>query len=689
MAISSTSGAGINFDGILSGMNTSSIIDSLVALQKAPLTQLQTQRSKIVARDSAYQDIRGKVASFQSALKNLLLSSSINARSTTSSAGNIATASASADAASGTLTVNVIKMATATTLTGGAAIGRPAAADGGGNVDSSVLLANAGLTTAVTAGNFTINGQTISVDPAVDTWADVAARITAADPSISLAYGQNSVSLVSSSPMQIGAATDTSNFLNATHLLGAAQVGTGGPPPTTYTVSSNAKLGAVKTSSSLATANLAVAINDNAGTGEFSINGVKIKWTANDSLNAVVSRINASVANVRASYDPTTDKLTLQNGGTGAQSIAVADTSGNFLSAVGLTAGAVQNVGAPAEYTITQNGVTTPTQYSNTNSVTNALPGVNLTLNGQGSATVTIAQDTGTAQRNVQSFVDAFNGVAGSIEKYTAIDKSGKSSGVLAADSTVRAIQSQLRSLLSAPALLDSGAQYKSLADIGITTGAIGSAVGTTNRLALDSSKLTSALNTNAAAVFSVLSGFSGTTSVTPDASNPWLQGVTGTPFGVTNSGTYQITYNPADSTLSSVFTESGGTPQTAVTGALLPGVPNGTLITGLTLTPKAGLPGSAGTDTVNFTVTSRGVLHTLDSFLTKALGKQGAFAAVQTGASEAERVIDKQIDAMNARLEQRRQSLQRQFTQMEIALGKLQTQSSALFSKLGSNNDQ
>src|SRR5436309_7840706 len=107
MAISSTSGSGINFDGILSGMNTSGIIESLIALQKAPISQLQTQRSKVAQRDSAYQDIRAKVNSFQSTLKSLLMSNSINARSTTSSAGTIATASATADAANGTFTVNV------------------------------------------------------------------------------------------------------------------------------------------------------------------------------------------------------------------------------------------------------------------------------------------------------------------------------------------------------------------------------------------------------------------------------------------------------------------------------------------------------------------------------------------------------------------------------------------------------
>src|SRR5439155_25872465 len=110
---------------------------------------------------------------------------------------------------------------------------------------------------------------------------------------------------------------------------------------------------------------LATAINDNGGTGAFSVNGVNIAWTANDSLTTVLGRINSSSANVRASYDPTTDKITMLNLATGAQDIALSDTSGNFLAAVVMTAGSVRIVVTLAQYTITQNDVTTPIQYTN------------------------------------------------------------------------------------------------------------------------------------------------------------------------------------------------------------------------------------------------------------------------------------------------------------------------------------
>src|SRR5438094_6681940 len=147
MAVNSVSStSGFNVDGILSGLKTSDLITQLSSAEQNAVRQLQTKRQAIVDRDKAYQDLNTRVTGFQGALKTLLLSSSVNGRSAVSTTPTIATATASADAASGTFSVNVLAQATSTTLTSGTAVGTPAAADGSGNVDSSVLLKDAGLT---------------------------------------------------------------------------------------------------------------------------------------------------------------------------------------------------------------------------------------------------------------------------------------------------------------------------------------------------------------------------------------------------------------------------------------------------------------------------------------------------------------------------------------------------------------
>jgi flagellar capping protein FliD len=59
-------------------------------------------------------------------------------------------------------------------------------------------------------------------------------------------------------------------------------------------------------------------------------------------------------------------------------------------------------------------------------------------------------------------------------------------------------------------------------------------------------------------------------------------------------------------------------------------------------------------------------------------------FDAQSTSATDQSKRLDAQITAMNTRLAQRQQTLQRQFTRMEMSLSKLQMQGAALTQKLG-----
>src|SRR4051812_46164294 len=117
MSVNSVSA--FNVDGILSGLKTSDLITQLSSAEQSAITTLQTQKSRVAARDKAYQDLNARVVGFQSALKTLLYSSAITGRSALSSTPTIATASASADAANGSFTVNVLAQSTSTMLTSG------------------------------------------------------------------------------------------------------------------------------------------------------------------------------------------------------------------------------------------------------------------------------------------------------------------------------------------------------------------------------------------------------------------------------------------------------------------------------------------------------------------------------------------------------------------------------------------
>lgn len=122
-------------------------------------------------------------------------------------------------------------------------------------------------------------------------------------------------------------------------------------------------------------------------------------------------------------------------------------------------------------------------------SVSDAIQGVNLSVGKIGSTTVTVARDTAAVQTNVNGFVKAYNELDKTIKKLTAYDPETKSGGALLGDASVRNIQTQVRSMLGQP-LSGAGGALTNLTQIGVTFQKDGS-------MALDSSKLTTAINKN------------------------------------------------------------------------------------------------------------------------------------------------------------------------------------------------
>jgi flagellar capping protein FliD len=147
----------------------------------------------------------------------------------------------------------------------------------------------------------------------------------------------------------------------------------------------------------------------------------------------------------------------------------------------------------------------------------------------------------------------------------------------------------------------------------------------------------------------------------------------------------YAITYNPALSpnNLSAVFTPSGGgAAQPAVTGSIAANGVNSSIL-GLTLTGKAAPV--AGTEYIKYQLTTGGVLQAVNTYVGGMLATGAMFDAESTTATDQSKRIDDQVTRKNAQLAMRQSSLQSQFTRMEVALQKLQGQSSSLLAKLSS----
>jgi flagellar hook-associated protein 2 len=307
--------------------------------------------------------------------------------------------------------------------------------------------------------------------------------------------------------LSFGSGGDASNALGILGLSYTSVTNASNP-----TITGSINLGVVRMTGALDNAGLSGLTSTK--TGVLTINGVAISYdTAGDSLTAVVSRINNSGAGVIASVDRTNDRLILTRSDTGAAAIDIVDTSGNLGAALMLAPGTInaQSIGKTAQVTVDGRVIT-----SASNSVTDAIDGVTLSLLGQSSVgeteTLSVGVDQPAVKLALTQFIASFNALGDLLEQDTAVTPGSSggskgSSGPLASDSTARSMFLELRDLLFRPA---GSGSFTSLGSIGISTGAIGSLAGTTNRLQLDVTALTSALNADPNQVAVLLDGTNG-----------------------------------------------------------------------------------------------------------------------------------------------------------------------------------
>ncbi|HEX6512488.1 MAG TPA: flagellar filament capping protein FliD, partial [Chloroflexota bacterium] len=302
----------------------------------------------------------------------------------------------------------------------------------------------------------------------------------------------DTIQLTSGSAITLGNAGDTSNFLTVAKLASV---------PSATTMTSSGPIGVANSTVAMDSGNLNGLTSTT--TGALVVNGVTVNYnTTTDSLATVLQRINSSGAGVVATYNSSTDQvsITSPNGG-----VSLSDTAGNLVSVlkVATSLASAHHLGNSAKYEV--NGG--PSQYSLTNTVNNLVPGVNVTLQAATPAgsplTVSVNLDTSAGSKAVQSFVDAYNAVMDLISKDTAFDSQTKKAGIFLGDPTISIIQQQLQEglFVSNGTALGLTPPFQDVSTIGLSTGAIGSKPGTTTELQFDSNAFQSALTSNPAAV--------------------------------------------------------------------------------------------------------------------------------------------------------------------------------------------
>ncbi len=256
----------------------------------------------------------------------------------------------------------------------------------------------------------------------------------------------------------------------------------------------------------------------------FTINGKTFSFTGDNTMYDVMKAINSSDAGVTISYSSLTDTFSMVSNSTGVtSSISVQDTHGYLMDT--LFGGASYTAGTDAIVRMSTNGSKEEgdlvTVQRSTNSFT--VGGATITLLGKaaGEGTedigITMSYDTDAMAEKVKAFVEDYNDLLGLIttrtseerfrdflplsdkEKEEMSDKeielwtTKAKSGILRSDTTLRSIETELKSsLLTAVKELGSAdGMLGILAEIGITTGPYSEK----GKLHLDENKLRTSLS--------------------------------------------------------------------------------------------------------------------------------------------------------------------------------------------------
>ncbi|HZV72932.1 MAG TPA: flagellar filament capping protein FliD [Conexibacter sp.] len=254
-----------------------------------------------------------------------------------------------------------------------------------------------------------------------------------------------------------------------------------------------------------------------ASAGTITIDGHATAVAAGASIGDVVSAINEDTS--ATVYAAATDSGTLvlssrRTGDTGTGFIAVTDPTGALAEQA-----AQAKQGRDALFKV--DGVAGSS--SSSTNVTNAIPGVSLTLGGvttvSGPITVTVgapSADPAAVKQKLQAFVDVYNSTVDAIRARldertvkNATTPADQQAGMLNGDTMLTGILSQMRQAIYTPV---SGlpAGMSSLADLGVSTGSASSTISRDSlagKLTIDATKLSTALSSNPAGVRDLLAG--------------------------------------------------------------------------------------------------------------------------------------------------------------------------------------
>jgi len=294
------------------------------------------------------------------------------------------------------------------------------------------------------------------------------------------------------------------------------------------------------------------------------------------------------------------------------------------------------------------------------NTVSDVISGTTLQLESAGSGIITLSPDEDAIKEKIQNYVDGFNEIMQHLSKELALTESTGETGVLFANFTVQNLQQTLREIITDKVIGVSG-DFEYLSQIGIRTQSDGT-------LTINDGDLSTA----------IASSIENVTQLFSSAGTATNQAVTFVGFtSKTEPGTYNVRV-------------SNGVPQLAASGTttFIDAVGNGNFFAGAAGSTSEGLnfrignlsDGNYGTLTLSVgaaQITNRVIARLTDASL------QGPLEAEIDSSKESLLEFDQTVTELEERLVLFESNLRDRFTNLEVVLGRLNSQRDAFDSSI------
>ena len=459
-----------SIDGLISGINTTSIIDSLIKIDHQQVDIYTQQQAAYTNKLTAWQSINSYLLAVKTQADLLTRPSFWNTQSVTSSNEDAIEVSSSEGSSSGTYYISVDQLAQNQQIASQ------------GFSESSAILGTGTVEIRVGSGE----SKTITLDAGANSLESLKNAINDADAGVTAAIindgsPNNPYRLILSANE-----TGVSNQITVTTNLSGGQA----PDFTSKAFDTVEKLNWDATATSNVTLGTDAAYTGNInktykftveGSGSQTIGGdpITINWT--DGTNSGTITVNSA-----------SEQVVLD--GTGADGLVLNFSDGTLMGGdtfqVQTQAPVIQAAqDAILRYGATGNGGSPITVTSSTNTVTSLIPGVTLKLKSTSSEVVQITSqnDTSSIVNTMNQFIKSYNDFANFVEKSTDYNSDTEKAGILLGESSIVNIVSNIRSIIIQKVSgLDNSLMR--LSDVGIKFNSSG-------ELVMDSSTFTSKLN--------------------------------------------------------------------------------------------------------------------------------------------------------------------------------------------------